>query len=169
MLRPYYQLRTRVDRFVESVFARYSEQIACCPGCRQCCCGGLTLVLVEAVILGKALGIEVERVHLQAGQPPLREDGRCVLLDGDNRCMIYQNRPLICRTQGMPLKYPDAEVSVCDLNFVGLEPHHSAVFDMDSLETALFAANLDYCQHMGLHPMSRVAIDRLAQLAGIQV
>ena len=67
----------------------------------------------------------------------------------------------------MPLKYPDGEVSICDLNFVGMDPHNSAVFDVDNLETALFAANLDYCQRMGLHPMSRVAIDRLAQLAGI--
>ena len=167
MLHPYHQLRTRIDRFVESVFARYSEQIACRPGCWQCCSGGLTLVMVEAVVVGRSLGIEAERVHLQAGQPPLREDGYCKLLNDDNRCMIYQDHPLICRTQGMPLKYPGVEVSICDLNFVGIEPHNSAVFDMDNLETALFAANLDYCQRMGLHPMSRVAIDRLAQLAGI--
>jgi Fe-S-cluster containining protein len=167
MLHSYHQLRTRIDRFVESVFARYSEQIACRPGCGQCCCGGLTLVMVEAVVLGEALGIEAERVHLQAGQPPLYEDGHCGLLDDENRCMIYKDRPLICRTQGMPLKYPGAEVSTCDLNFVGLEPLHSAVFDMDNLEIALFAANLDYCQRMGIHPMSRVAIDRLARLSGI--
>lgn len=167
MLHPYHQLRTRIDRFVESVFARYSKQIACRPGCGQCCCGGLTLVMVEAVVLGEALGIEAERVHLQAGQPPLYEDGHCGLLDDENRCMTYKDRPLICRTQGMPLKYPGAEVSTCDLNFVGLEPLHSAVFDMDNLETALFAVNLDYCQHMGIHSMSRVAIDRLARLSGI--
>ena len=166
MMKGYLQLRTRVDRFVESVTARYSEQIVCKPGCSSCCVAGLTIVMVEAVVLGKALGLDPERVFLQAGQPPLKTEGYCPLLDDDNRCIAHGERPLICRTQGMPLKYPDSEeISVCELNFVGLEPHGSAVFDMGNLETALFAANLDYCQRVGLHPLSRVAIDRLFQLS----
>ena len=148
--------------------ARYSEQIVCRRGCSTCCLGGLTLVPVEAVALGEELGLEPERVSLQAGQPPLSEEGMCTLLDDDNRCIAYDSRPLICRTQGLPLQYPDFEgVSVCELNFLGLEPHSSAVVDMENLETALFAANLDYCQRNGLHPQSRIAIDRLAEMAGV--
>lgn len=163
----YLQLRSRVDRFVESVTARYSEQIACRPGCASCCVGGLTMVMVEAVALGQFLGVHPERVYLQAGQPPLQEEGGCALLDEDGRCRAYGVRPLICRTQGMPLLYPDRDgISTCELNFVGLEPHGSAIFDMENLETALFAANLDYCRKVGLHPTSRVAIDRLVELAG---
>jgi uncharacterized protein len=170
MLHNYLQLRTRVDRFVDSVVARYSEQIACRSGCSECCAGGLTVVLAEAVLVGRALGISAERVYLQAGQPPLVEGGACALLDPSGNCAVYAERPLTCRVQGMPLKYPNEEaVSVCALNFVGHEPHPSAVFDLHNLETALFAANLDFCKRAGLRPMSRVALDRLAQLADMPV
>lgn len=166
----YLQLRTRVDRFVDSILGRYSEQIACRMGCSQCCAPGLTVVLVEAVLVGDALGISQERVLLQAGQPPLSERGACALLDAAGNCEAYAARPLTCRVQGLPLKYPDsAELSVCPLNFVGAEPHPSSVFDVENLDTALFAANLDFCQRNGLRPMSRVALDRLAQLAGMPV
>ncbi len=168
MTRAYFQLRKRVDRHVESVFARCDDQIACKPGCADCCEGGLTLVMVEAVVLGGELGLPPERVHLQAGQPPLRKDGPCALLDEQDRCLAYPARPIICRSHGVPLLYPDAEDPVgCPLNFVGRRPHSSAVLDMEKLETALFAVNLDYCRRIGLHPLSRVAIDRLAALPGM--
>ena len=166
----YLQLRTRVDRFVDSVIGTYPERIACRAGCNQCCAPGLSVVMVEAVLVGRALGISQERVFLQAGQPPLSERGACALIDASGSCAAYAERPLTCRVQGLPLKYPDDPVlSVCPLNFVGAEPHPSSVFDLEKLETALFAANLDFCQRAGLRPMSRVALDRLAQLAGMPV
>jgi hypothetical protein len=166
----YLQLRSRVDRFVDSILGRYREQIQCRAGCHACCAPGLTVVIVEAVLVGEALGISRERVFLQAGQPPLSEQGACALLDAAGDCAAYEHRPLTCRIQGLPLKYPDrADLSVCALNFVGAEPHPSAVFDVENLETALFAANLDFCQRAGLRPMSRVALDRLAELAGMPV
>ncbi len=167
MLRAYYQLRQRLDRLVESIVARYPEQITCRPGCAACCVGGLTLCAVEAVALGEKLGVDRDRVHLQAGQAPLDADDRCAFLDAGCRCGVHPSRPLICRTQGMPLLYPDREgVVTCDLNFTTLDPHSSAVVHMENLETALFAVNLAYCRTAGLHPMSRVPMHRLAQLSG---
>jgi hypothetical protein len=166
----YLQLRSRVDRFADSIAGRYSEQIACRAGCNQCCAPGLTVVLVEAVLVGRALGIAEDRVLLQAGQPPLSERGACALLDAAGNCAAYDERPITCRVQGLPLLYPGrAELSICALNFIGAEPHPSSVFDIENVETALFAANLDFCQRAGLRPMSRVALDRLAELAGMPV
>jgi len=167
MLKTYFQLRRRVDRLVDSITARYSEQIACRPTCSKCCSGGLTLTIVEAVALGRMFNIEPNRIYLQAGQAPLNNSDRCAFLDKNNLCKAYAERPFVCRTQGMPLLLPNSkEISICDLNFIGPPPHSSAVINTENLETALFAANLDYCQKAGLHPMSRVAIDRIAQLAG---
>lgn len=169
MLHAYLQLRDRTDRFVESVTARYSEQIVCRAGCFKCCQAGLTITLVEAVALGGYLGVAQEMVYMQAGQDPMKEQGNCALLDSKGHCMAYPARPLVCRTQGMPLLHSDSDiVSVCDLNFIGMDPHGSAVLNTENLEAALFAANLDYCQKSGLHPLSRVPIDRLAELAGIE-
>ena len=106
MLKSYYALRTRIDRFSTSVRARYSDEIVCAPGCAECCQAGLTLVMVEAVVLGLALDIPEERIHLQAGQPPFSEEGSCALLSPDKLCTVYATRPLICRTHGLPLQYP---------------------------------------------------------------
>lgn len=130
--------------------------------------GGLTLTAVEAVSLGEGLGLDRERVHLQAGQAPLRDFGPCTFLDEARNCRVYAHRPLICRTQGMPLLYQDREgLVVCELNFTSLEPHRTVVVHMENLETALFAVNLAYCRGAGLHPMSRIPMDRLAQLSGL--
>ena len=70
----------------------------------------------------------------------------------------------------MPLLLPEATtISVCELNFIDMAPHQSAVLNTENLDAALFAANLDYCQKNGLSPMTRVPLDRLAQLAGIDI
>jgi hypothetical protein len=167
MLRSYFQIRQRLDRLVESIVARYPDQIVCRPGCGSCCVGGLTICAVEAVALGDGLGLDRDRVHLQAGQAPLYRDGQCAFLDAEILCRAHAHRPLICRTQGLPLLYPDREgVAICEQNFTSLDPHRTAVIHMENLETALFAANLAYCRQAGLHPMSRVPMDRLAQLSG---
>ncbi|MCP4601006.1 MAG: YkgJ family cysteine cluster protein [Proteobacteria bacterium] len=165
MLQSYNALRTRIDRFAASVRARYSDQMVCRVGCAECCKAGLTMVMIEAVALGKAYGIEEERIHLQAGQPALSEEGRCALLGPDDLCTVYATRPLICLTHGLPLKYPDQEKIVyCEKNFISQIPHKSAVLDIANMETALFAVNLEYCRKTGMNPLARVAIDRLSLL-----
>ena len=167
MLRSLKSLCTRIDRFSASVRARYGDQMDCRTGCTDCCLAGLTLVMIEAVSIGVAHGIDAERIHLQAGQPCLQTEGRCHLLNNDDLCTIYEERPLICRTHGLPLDYSDTDdtgVTYCEKNFVSRAPHRSAVLDMTNLETALFAVNLDYCRKTGLNPMARVALDRLALL-----
>jgi hypothetical protein len=167
MLHAYLQLRERTDRFVKSVTARYQEQIVCRAGCNECCQAGLTVVMVEAIAIGRGLDISDERIFLQAGQKPLFSEGKCAFLDEKGHCSVYINRPLVCRTQGMPLLMAGSdEVSICRFNLIGMAPHRSAVLNTENLESALFAANLDYCQKNGLYPLSRVPLDRLAQLAG---
>ncbi len=165
MTGPYLSLIARIDRFAASVHARYPMQMTCHPTCAECCQAGLTLVMVEAIAVGRALGIEVDRILLQAGQPPLHTEGKCALLGPDNLCRAYEARPIICRTHGLPLLYPDQEgLTICEKNFHEVTPHNSAILDMSAVETALFAANLDFCRRHGYNPSARVAIDRLASL-----
>lgn len=165
VLNSYFSLRDRVDRFAASVRARYRELIQCKAGCSSCCQAGLTVVMIEAVVLGEALGVSEENVHLQAGQLPLSENGCCALLTEERTCGAYSARPLVCRTHGLALKYSEqSDIVHCELNFVQSPPHISSVLDMDNLETALFAVNLEYCRKLGLNPLSRVAIDRLAAI-----
>jgi hypothetical protein len=50
--------------------------------------------------------------------------GRCAFLDGRGRCRVYGDRPYVCRTQGLPLRWlGDDEVGrtvefrdICPLN-----------------------------------------------------
>jgi uncharacterized protein len=165
MLKSYFTLRKRIDRFSSSVRSRYGEEFTCHPGCAECCEAGLTVVIVEAVVIGESLGIEENRIFLQAGQPALQSEGKCAFLDNRDFCKIYGAHPLICRTHGLALKYPEQkQIEHCTKNFVGQTPHGSTVLDATSTETALFAVNLEYCQRAGLNPMTRVAMDRIASL-----
>ncbi|MBN2804847.1 MAG: YkgJ family cysteine cluster protein [Deltaproteobacteria bacterium] len=171
MLRSYLQLRERTDRFFESVAARYNDQVLCTAGCSACCESGISIVIIEAVAMGKELGISEDRIQLQAGQASIIGEGsKCSFLDEKGYCKVYVARPLICRTHGMPLlNIEDETVNVCELNFKDIEPHRSTILNTENLNAALFAVNLEYCTKNGLNPRARVSIDRVAQLSGISV
>ena len=160
----YLALYKRVERMAESIEARYGEHISCRPTCTECCQAGLTVVLVEAVVIGESMGIPEERILLQAGQLPLTEEGACAMLTEDGLCRIYKHHPILCRTHGLPLRYDDNNIMACYKNFLVEEPHDSAIIDMQDVNTQLFNANFDYCRKRGLNPMARVAIDRIFQL-----
>ena len=50
---------------------------------------------------------EVIRRHhadlLAEGEP--HAEGACAFLDGEGACRIYEHRPYVCRTQGLPLRW----------------------------------------------------------------
>ena len=81
----------------------------------------------------------------------------CPLLVED-RCSIYESRPLICRTQGLPLLIEaedgEAEVDFCPLNFTApgavddLEEMH--LVPLDDLNLKLALVNLQYCRERGV-------------------
>ena len=56
---------------------------------------------------------------------PQEDETPCVLLGADNRCMVYDYRPMTCRLHGLPLVDFSGEVlddAWCTLNFVGGDP-----------------------------------------------
>jgi uncharacterized protein len=76
----------------------------------------------------------------------------------DDRCSIYESRPLICRTQGLPLLMEaedgDQEVDFCPLNFTeagavdDLDEDH--LVPLDALNLRLALLNLRHCRETGL-------------------
>jgi Fe-S-cluster containining protein len=76
----------------------------------------------------------------------------------DNRCSIYESRPLICRTQGLPLlieaENGEREVDFCPLNFTeagavdDLDEDH--LVPLDALNLRLALLNLEHCRKTGL-------------------
>ena len=77
------------------------------------------------------------RVRAQADDP---EHRACALLV-DNRCTVYAERPLICRSHGLPVQHRDDDgsthVEVCPLNFTGVAPPPASVLVLDALNAPL--------------------------------
>lgn len=84
---------------------------ACREGCAWCCMQDVLMAPFEFEAVREAVDsaglTDIVRRNLEASDagPVIRVDGRelpvspCPLLDGDHRCMIYESRPLACRTQ----------------------------------------------------------------------
>jgi len=163
----YLGFRGEIDKFVAHVSEQYPQDIACSPGCDACCRGGLTIVSLEGVMLGRALGIDAGRIHAIVDQDPLEPEGSCMLLGADHVCRAYEDRPLVCRTHGIPVLYTEAQaLALCERNFPDQDPPpEDSVMDGEKMVTFLFLLNMEYCEQLGLSPLSRVAIDRIAGLA----
>ncbi len=66
-------------------------------------------------LLERAQEHDVDRIVTGVAEP------RCPLLDANNECLIYHNRPLACRLEGVPMVDPGAGLfgDWCELNFTG--------------------------------------------------
>jgi Fe-S-cluster containining protein len=145
----YRQLQRKVDDFSERVRQRYSSAMCCADGCDRCCQSDLSLLEVEiANLLEAAQRLPVaERADLlrRARAVAQGRERACPFLL-QHRCLIYADRPVLCRTQGLPMLVPDqedrAELSVCDLNFRDVEGiDGDCVLDLTQVNTTLVAIN----------------------------
>lgn len=116
-------LHVEVDREARSLAARHAGRLQCRRGCHACCLDGLTVTRIEAE--------RIRRAHpalLATGTP--HPVGACAFLDAQGACRIYAERPLVCRTQGLPLRVVfenEAEEleerrDICPLNLPGGPP-----------------------------------------------
>ena len=155
----------QVDELAAKLQSRYSKHLVCRAGCSGCCHHHLSVFAVEAREIRAAietLPADIhDRVKKQAREVIDNESrgvkSACPLLI-DDRCSIYQSRPLICRTQGLPLLMETAdgelEVDFCPLNFSGdgavddLDEDH--LVPLDALNLRLALVNLEYCRESGL-------------------
>jgi Fe-S-cluster containining protein len=161
----YHKLIKGVDDLAAKLSARYSKHLVCRAGCSGCCHHHLSVFPVEAEEVRKVVEDMPEqirvRVEEQAREVIKREaEGRpvaCPLLL-DDRCSIYESRPLICRTQGLPLLIEaedgEQEVDFCPLNFTAqnavddLDEDH--LVPLDALNLKLALVNLQHCRETGL-------------------
>jgi Fe-S-cluster containining protein len=120
--------RARVDQHFAQAVARTPEQFACRPGCESCCHQRFSVFEVEAAPIREALA-QLARNDPEARRR-VRERGQddelracALLLDG--RCSVYEQRPLICRSHGLPIGVRESDeagsalrVDHCPLNFL---------------------------------------------------
>ena len=114
------RLHTIVDELVSPVVVAHGSRLRCRSGCHACCSDGLSVFAVEAAVIERhhrAL-LDEEAPHAQGG---------CAFLDTAGACRIYEHRPYVCRTQGLPLRWlerdedgaPVEARDICPLNVDG--------------------------------------------------
>ncbi len=162
----YQQLIADVDDLTSQLNERYKEHLQCGAGCSGCCHHHLSVFAVEAAVLTEAIQALPEamqqRIQQQAEDVKNREakgeSVACPLLV-DNLCSVYESRPLICRTQGLPLLYEAddgaQEIDFCPLNFTTdeaiAELADEQLVPLDLLNLKLAMANVSYCRSEGLN------------------
>jgi Fe-S-cluster containining protein len=156
------KLQENVSEFFSDFHKKHELNMQCAKGCAQCCNVQLSIFPVEAQrIFDWWQQLEQDdRQGLsqiwksQSNDVPSSEGKgkKCSFLFNEV-CSVYPVRPIICRSQGLPLKMKRAqtddedntttiELSVCELNFVNDSslPGQSEWLDLDRLNTLLSIA-----------------------------
>lgn len=147
----YKLLTARVDALCSTITKSLGERITCSPGCSSCCTA-ITVFPVEAAAMREALdnlpGKKAEEIrhHISVHA----DDERCPLLSHNN-CLLYEARPIICRTHGLPITYNEDgqhKSDCCPLNLTDSEAiSGTSVIDLDKLNHLLVAVNSLYLSH----------------------
>jgi hypothetical protein len=116
---PIAALHADIDRATCRLHVVHAARLQCREGCSACCVDDLTVFEVEAA--------QIRRRHaelLATGAP--HAAGACAFLDERGACRIYAERPYVCRTQGLPLRWTEERDDgaielrdICPLNEAG--------------------------------------------------
>ncbi|MDJ0840125.1 MAG: YkgJ family cysteine cluster protein [Acidobacteriota bacterium] len=117
---PVADLHTRIDQQAKKLEELHASRLMCKRGCAACCVDDITVFRIEAD------HIKAHTSNLLQSQEPA-PPGRCAFLDEDGACRIYPQRPYVCRTQGLPLRWIEEDEDwnlqeyrdICPLNEEG--------------------------------------------------
>lgn len=154
----YKRILDQADEWFASVMQAQPQNLQCGRGCSLCCHGlfeigsGDVPVIAEGLeklhpmrrkrIVRRAVEIVAESRHpnLRECSPIEKEEffdrtasTPCPNLNESGECMIYDSRPLVCRTFGLPLRDGAKYIGdVCDLNFTSAneEEKRAAAWDL---------------------------------------
>jgi hypothetical protein len=121
------EIHREIDEAAARLERRHRDRLKCSRGCHDCCVDGITVFEVEALRI-----LDSHEALLRDGEP--HPEGKCALLDSEGACRIYDDRPYVCRTQGLPLRWvestPDGlrleQRDICPLNEAG-----TPIIDLD--------------------------------------
>jgi hypothetical protein len=154
VLKAYRELISQLVLYENHILRLYGDSIACKAGCSGCCI--LTSVnAIEAFVIQNAIkGLSSGAKKVLISRLQHKKGKYCDLLI-DNRCSVYKNRPVICRTHGYPLLSFEAAF-YCEKNFIDSKPPSAAsLLSIDKLNTALAAICVQFQRERGLKINSR--------------
>lgn len=154
----YKEILTAADRFFAKVAAEQPAALACRVGCTLCCHGLFEISAADVSTIAQgleSLGPEARRAVVARAEaalaatahPVLRECSPeekeaffaradaipCPFLGAEGACGIYEHRPLVCRTFGLPIRDGERFLGEeCELNFTAAsrEEREAAAWDL---------------------------------------
>ena len=146
-LAKYRQLRDEVSELSKKLSALHKDHMECKKGCSECCMNFQVLPVEYFSMLD-----EIKQ------NPPteisnLNEDAEACNFLSKDLCQIYQSRPFICRTHGLPLLFMNQEgdaweLSACPLNFTKFDDFHTEnTFPQDTYNSKLFLINQEFVKN----------------------
>jgi Fe-S-cluster containining protein len=139
----YTSILDRADEFFRSVAEAQPENLQCGKGCSLCCYGLFEIGSGDVPIIAEGLEKmnparramvirRAQEILASSNHPDLREcsaaekesffartqSTACPNLNERGECLMYEHRPLVCRTFGLPLRNADRYIGdICELNF----------------------------------------------------
>lgn len=162
----YIELRTEISELSEKLGTLHKDRMACKKGCSSCCMNF------------KVLPVEYFSMLKQLKENPPKgfreldaEHDDCNFLI-DHICQIYEARPIICRTHGLPLLFMNQEgdaweLSACPLNFKKFDDFHTEnTYPQDTYNSKLFMINREFIKNYGdgkFNDFDMISINRLVE------
>ena len=144
----YLALRLKVQEKTQEIEQRNTSSIVCKKGCSGCCRSGLSVSPIEFDFISSFLVERPETLKeaLEAESDLRKSPGSCGFLTLSGSCSIYEVRPIICMSHGIPIQAKvDEQIlkSVCPLNFKeGLDHIDSSNFiNLDLINSILSLIN----------------------------
>ncbi|MBA3818184.1 MAG: YkgJ family cysteine cluster protein [Deltaproteobacteria bacterium] len=126
----------------------------CQTGCSDCCHVRLTITGVEAA----AIRAEIARwsAERRTGLAAVGPRDRCAALDAAGRCKIYEARPVVCRSHGVPIRLAETTgsasgsatgraslpvIQACFRNFTTTVADADCVLDQTTLSALVLAVD----------------------------
>ena len=166
IFRYYRQLLQQVDKWTAEMVQRYKPHLACRKGCDLCCQRKFSISGVEAYNVAALFRQLPEAVQRAVRK---RKSSCTFLVDG--ACSVYEARPVICRTYGLPSlnrnEKAEAEISWCELNFTNVPGDFGfqadGIIDLDTLNAKVAGVNNLFLKEAGLN-QERVPMDEIPNL-----
>jgi Fe-S-cluster containining protein len=156
MTSPQQLLHENIENFWKRFFDKHEQNMNCGKNCSACCQVDLGVFVSEGARMCEWFNTltDKEKSDLcsawtndhestpKANAAGKKQPACAFLIQG--RCTVYEARPTICRTQGLPLMFKEANpktnetllhVDVCPLNFTAENslPHRDEWLDLDRL------------------------------------
>ncbi|MCP4628061.1 MAG: YkgJ family cysteine cluster protein [bacterium] len=151
----------KIDTFVKHLQQLHQQQLVCRRGCSDCCRLERNLMPVEFHYLRQQVTTD-----LRQRLTDRRKTDCCPLLD-KNDCLLYEHRPVICRTHGLPLLITEQKSTwrdCCPKNFTTVcldDLPREGLLDLERLNTLLVGINTLFCDQTGVDQGLRLSLAQL--------